>query len=141
MSIQRYPYLSLPHKSITSWMEQSASTISHIFVPPPLPFFLFNSRVKPIKKERKRKNRWLECCHQRELWCCFIFLVCLSLYGILKWALQELQGPQRLLPSFKGEDLKRTRDKPVNTYLPQGQSPYVLTWLAESMWFTKISPL
>jgi hypothetical protein len=54
------------------------------------------------------------------------FQVGLRLYVIPKWALQELEDPQRLMPPFKGEHLERVR-----TYLPQGQAPRSSTWLVE----------
>ena len=66
---------------------------------------------------KTKKQRQLRCSHWHELWCCFIsswsksicnsrmmllsFWVGLSLYAIPKRALQELEGPQRLLPLFE----------------------------------------
>ena len=46
------------------------------------------------------------------------FWVGLSLYVILKWALQELEGHVRLVPPFKGEHLKGM-NKPARTYPPR----------------------
>ena len=48
------------------------------------------------------------------------FRVGLSLRIILKRALQELEGPQRLLPLCEGTSWNGT-DKPASIYLPQGQ--------------------
>ena len=52
---------------------------------------------------------------------------CLSLYVIPKWALQELERAQRLLPHVKGEHLERPwtsqpapispKDKPLSSHM------------------------
>ena len=56
-----------------------------------------------------------------------IHFYCLSVYVLLKWALQELEGAQRLLPPFKGEHLERAwtnqpapispKDKPLSSHV------------------------
>lgn len=64
-------------------------------------------------------------CHMCVLWCCFLW-VGLRLYVILKWASQVLKGFQGLLSPFKGEHLEMGTDKPVCTFLLQGNPQ---TWL------------
>ena len=51
------------------------------------------------------------------------FQVGLSLYVIPKQALQELKGPQRLLPPFKVEHLqwvRKTQPAPISPRFPHG---------------------
>ena len=87
------------------------------------------------KKERKKDNS--DVANRVGIWCCFIFLLGLSLYVILKRALQDSKAPSRIiiekiewecsyqyiLSSFKSEHLERTWTKLDGTYLPQRQAP------------------
>ena len=49
------------------------------------------------------------------------FQVGLNWYVILKWALRELEGSQRLLPPFEGEHLERARTSWPTPISPKGK--------------------
>lgn len=64
------------------------------------------------------------------------FLVGLNLYVILKWALERLEGPQRLLIYLKVNTCNKCK-QPRTAYLSRGK-PLAPTWLAENIYLTHI---
>ena len=90
------------------------------------------------------KKRWLQLCHPREVWCCFIFKCGPSVYVIPKWVSRELKGPQdySLLsnvetfnrPRQAGQHLSPPKGKPLGShllgrkYLVHLDTPSMIEW-------------